>query len=50
MTWECIADNGVGSIAFVQGKINSEAYQSVLASPLLPNAEFLAEKMEISAR
>lgn len=42
MTWGCFAYNGVGSIAFVSGKMNSQAYQSVLASHLLPNAEFLA--------
>ncbi|GBM37290.1 Transposable element Tc3 transposase [Araneus ventricosus] len=37
----CFAYNGVGSIAFVSGKMNSQACQSVLASHLLPNAEFL---------
>ncbi len=45
MTWGRFAYNGVGSIAFVSGKINSEAYQSDLASHLLPNAEFLAVKI-----
>jgi hypothetical protein len=42
MTCGCFAYNGVGSIAFVSGKMNSEAYQNVLASHLLPNVEFLA--------
>ncbi|GBM84869.1 Transposable element Tc3 transposase [Araneus ventricosus] len=38
MTWGCFSYNGVGSIAFVSGKMNSRAYQSVLASHLSPNA------------
>ncbi len=51
MTWGCFAYNGVDSIVFVSGKMNSEAYQRVLANHLLPNAEFLArKKLEISAR
>ncbi len=43
--WGCFTYNGVGSVAFVSSKMNSEAYQSVLASHLLPNAEFLAGKI-----
>ncbi|GBL78602.1 hypothetical protein AVEN_65193-1 [Araneus ventricosus] len=42
MTWGCFAYNGVGSIAFVSGKMNSQAYQSAFSSHLLLNAEFLA--------
>ncbi|GBN72599.1 Transposable element Tc3 transposase [Araneus ventricosus] len=42
MSWGYFAYNGVGSITFVSGKMNSQAYQIVLASHLLPNAEFLA--------
>ncbi|GBM02370.1 Transposable element Tc3 transposase [Araneus ventricosus] len=42
MTWGCFAYNGASSIAFVSGKMNSQAYQSALASHLSPNAEFLA--------
>ncbi|GBM85415.1 Transposable element Tc3 transposase [Araneus ventricosus] len=38
----CFAYIGVGSVAFVSGKMNSQANQSVLPSHLLSNAEFLA--------
>ncbi|GBM29315.1 Transposable element Tc3 transposase [Araneus ventricosus] len=42
ITSGCFAYNGVGSIAFVSDKMNSQTYQIALASHLLPNAEFLA--------
>ena len=34
----------MGSIAFTSDKINTQAYQSVIKSHILPNAEFLAGK------
>lgn len=42
MIWGCFTYNGGSSVSFVSGKINSQAYQSVLASHILPNAKFLA--------
>ncbi|KFM58041.1 Transposable element Tc3 transposase, partial [Stegodyphus mimosarum] len=42
MTWGCFACNGVGSIAFVSGRMNSQGYQNVLTNHLLSNAECLA--------
>ena len=44
MTWGCFSYNGVGSIAFFSGRMNSQVYQSILESHLLPNAECLAGK------
>ena len=44
MTWECFAYNCVGSIVFVSGKMNSQAYQHVLGKYLLPNAGFLTKE------
>ncbi|KFM63293.1 Transposable element Tc3 transposase, partial [Stegodyphus mimosarum] len=42
MTWGCFAYSGVGSIAFVSGRMNSQGYQNLLRNHLLPNAECLA--------
>lgn len=42
MTWGCFSFNGVGSLAFISGKMNSVAYKEVLEDHLLPNAVDLA--------
>ena len=42
MSWRNFACIDMGSILFVSGKINSQSYQRILKSHLLPNAGFLA--------
>ena len=44
MTWRSIAYNGVGSFAFVFGKMNSQTYQYALRSHIFQMDKFLAGK------
>ena len=41
MIWAGLNENGVTPLAFCSGKMNSESYQGILASHLLPNASNL---------
>ena len=44
LTRWCFSYNGVDSIVFVSGKINSQAYQRVLESHLLLDTDFLMKE------
>lgn len=44
MVWGCMSAQGVGQLAFVEGKVNSEKYQTILENYLLPSIEKLKNR------
>lgn len=41
MVWGCMSAQGVGQLAFIEGRVNSQKYQEILENYLLPSIEGL---------
>ena len=48
MVWGCMGWNGVGNMAEVEGRMNSEQYVSILKENLLESLENLAIDPEVT--